>query len=103
MLRVKLRKFFWFLIFHQARQPTIANVPTHTPKQKNTHTHTQGVLELHAERLDDSAEDREELWKAIESLRLAEPSDITGFTEIDRAHLTFGSGMPLVSGVPWGD
>lgn len=52
---------------------------------------------MHAERLDDREEDREEVWKAIESLRLAEPSDITGFTEIDRAHLTFGAGMPLVS------
>lgn len=52
---------------------------------------------MHAERLDDRADDREELWRAIESLRLAEPSDITGFTEIDRAHITFGSGMPLVS------
>eukprot|EP00903_Cladosiphon_okamuranus_P017406 g16030.t3 len=61
--------------------------------------HLQGVLEVHAERLDDRAEDREELWKAIESLRLAEPSDITGFTEIDRDHVTFDSGMPLnVSG-----
>ena len=52
---------------------------------------------MHAERLDDRAEDREELWSAIEGLRLAEPSDITGFTEIDRAHVTFGPGMPLVS------
>lgn len=59
-------------------------------------SHTQGVLEMHAERLEDQAEEREELWKAIEGLRLAEPSDITGFTEIDRAGLTFGSGMPLV-------
>lgn len=55
------------------------------------------MLEMHADRLEDRAEEREELWKAIEGLRLAEPSDITGFTEIDRAHLTFGSGVPLVS------
>ncbi|CAM9521850.1 unnamed protein product, partial [Hapterophycus canaliculatus] len=57
--------------------------------------HLQGVLEMHAERLEDSANEREELWRAIESLRLAEPSDVTGFTEIDRAHLTFGAGMPV--------
>lgn len=63
--------------------------PTHPPR-------FQGVLELHAERLDDHSEEREELWKAIEGLRLAEPPDVTGFTEIDRTHLTFGSGMPLV-------
>lgn len=59
-------------------------------------SHTQGVLEMHAERLEDQVGEREELWKAIEGLRLAEPSDVTGFTEIDRARLTFGSGMPLV-------
>lgn len=53
---------------------------------------------MHAERLEDQADEREELWKAIEGLRLAEPSDVTGFTEIDRARLTFGSGMPLVRG-----
>lgn len=52
---------------------------------------------MHAERLEDRANEREELWRAIESLRLAEPSDVTGFTEIDRAHLTFGAGMPVVS------
>ncbi|CAN0195166.1 unnamed protein product, partial [Ectocarpus sp. 8 AP-2014] len=57
--------------------------------------HLQRLLEMHADRLEDRVEEREELWKAIEGLRLAEPSDITGFTEIDRAHLTFGSGMPL--------
>lgn len=51
---------------------------------------------MHAERLEDQVGEREELWKAIEGLRLAEPSDVTGFTEIDRARLTFGSGMPLV-------
>lgn len=57
---------------------------------------SQGVLEMHAERLEDRANEREELWRAIETLRLAEPSDVTGFTEIDRAHLTFGGGMPVV-------
>ncbi|CAN0331602.1 unnamed protein product, partial [Ectocarpus fasciculatus] len=50
---------------------------------------------MHADRLEGRVGEREELWKAIEGLRLAEPSDITGFTEIDRAHLTFGSGLPL--------
>ena len=63
-----------------------------------TATHGQGVLELHAERLEDRAEERDELWKAIAELRLSEPRDITGFVEIDRAQLTFGSGMPLVGG-----
>lgn len=58
----------------------------------------QGILELHAERLEDRSEEREELWKAIADLRLSEPPDITGFVEIDRAQLTFGSGMPLVGG-----
>lgn len=58
----------------------------------------KGVLELHAGRLEDRAAEREELWKAIAGLRLSEPPDVTGFTEIDRAQLTFGSGMPLVRG-----
>lgn len=52
---------------------------------------------MHATRLEDSTAERDELWKAIASLRLSEPTDVTGFTEIDRAQLTFGSGMPLVS------
>ena len=55
------------------------------------------MLELYAGRLEDRAAEREELWKAIAGLRLSEPPDVTGFTEIDRAQLTFGSGMPLVS------
>lgn len=55
-------------------------------------------MELHAERLEDRSEEREELWKAIADLRLSEPADITGFVEIDRAQLTFGSGIPLVGG-----
>lgn len=41
--------------------------------------------------------EREELWRAIAGLRLSEPADITGFMEINRKELTFGSGMPLVS------
>ena len=55
-------------------------------------------MELHAERLEDRSEEREELWKAIADLRLSEPPDITGFVEIDRAQLTFGTGIPLVGG-----
>ncbi|CAN0022084.1 unnamed protein product, partial [Ectocarpus sp. 4 AP-2014] len=43
--------------------------------------HLQRLLEMHSDRLEDRVEEREELWKAIEGLRLAEPSDITGFTE----------------------